>query len=161
MIGQSRASLHQHPPNSPHLIPPHWFSSEQVSILWISDNHGISSCNERAGSQKQATNSEISPALHLRSLIRRPVYIFICVEVSGCGLSASVNSYTSRIVSSVGFLVTPLTPLAPTILPPHLLQDSQVLPNVRLWVSASVSMGCWVKLFWWVAHQSMSIAEYN
>ena len=38
--------------------------------------------------------------------------------------SVSVSPYEPRLVDSVGFLVVSLTPLAPTILPPSLQQDS-------------------------------------
>ena len=40
------------------------------------------------------------------------------------GGSVSVSPYGPRLVDSVGFLVVSLTPLAPTILPAWLLQDS-------------------------------------
>lgn len=45
--------------------------------------------------------------------------------------------------------VVPFTPLSHTLFPPPLKQDSWALPNVWLWVSASVSISCWREPFWW------------
>ena len=59
--------------------------------------------------------------------------------------SVSVNRCEPRLVDSVGFLVVSLTPLAPTILLPLLQRILKALPNVWLWVSASVSISFWVK----------------
>jgi hypothetical protein len=76
---------------------------------------------------------------------------YICVESLGlshaCSLiggSVSVSSYGPRLVDSVGLLVVPLTPLAPEIFPPLFHMIPQALPNVWLWVSASVSIRSWV-----------------
>lgn len=66
-----------------------------------------------------------------------------CRPLAGC--SVSVRPYGLRLVDSVGFLVVPLTPLDPMILPSHLPQTPQVLSNDWLRVSASVSISFWVK----------------
>ena len=64
---------------------------------------------------------------------------------SSVGGSVSVRPYGTRLVNSVGFLVVSLTLLAPTILPLPLSWIPQALPNVWLWVFASVSISCWMK----------------
>ena len=59
--------------------------------------------------------------------------------------SLSVIPFGTRFVHFVDFLPFSLTLLAPTILPPCILKDSPVLPNLGQWVSPSVSISCWLK----------------
>ena len=58
--------------------------------------------------------------------------------------SISVNPYEPRLVGSVGFLVVPLTPLDPKVLPPLVRRIPQAPSNVWLWVSTSVPISIWM-----------------
>lgn len=71
------------------------------------------------------------------------------VDYSRVVSSVSVSPFEPKIVEFVGFIVVSLTPLAPTTLPPHILQDP--LSSTLCWagVSAFVSISCWLKPFWW------------
>jgi hypothetical protein len=57
-------------------------------------------------------------------------------------LSVFESLHGHKSVDSVGLLVVALTPLAPSFLPPILLQDSPSSAIVWLQVSASVSISC-------------------
>lgn len=81
------------------------------------------------GSQKQAEESEIAPALSVRSSTIRPSYTAIKymyaegLDQSHAGFlvgSVSVSPYEPRLVDFVDFLVLSLTPLTATILPSSL-----------------------------------------
>ena len=65
--------------------------------------------------------------------------------------SVSVGSYEQWLVDSVGFLVMCLTLLSP-ITPSSAGFPKLCLVLGWLWVSASVSISCWVKPLWWQLH---------
>ena len=61
------------------------------------------------------------------------------------GGSVSVNHHGPKIVGYVSLFLVYLTSLSPTVLPLSLPQDSPNSANVWLWVSASVSISCWMQ----------------
>lgn len=71
-----------------------------------------------------------------------------CVVDLGPGHSGSVSVSPCgfRLVDSIDLLLVSLTPLTPSILSPTPFpQDSWALPNVCLWVPASISIIYWMK----------------
>jgi hypothetical protein len=79
--------------------------------------------------------------------MKTELYIYICVGCKGWGALGPAHVCTlvggsvfgspqeSRLVDSVGLLVKSFSPPGPSVLP----------FNVWLWVSASVSVSCWVE----------------
>ena len=55
------------------------------------------------------------------------------------------KTYGPRIVDSISFLMVSLTSLGASICHPPFPKIRQAPPNVWLWVSASLSISCWVK----------------
>lgn len=92
-----------------------------------------------------------APVLSVRSPTTRSRYTILTYVQKSLGCSTqlpgwqfiSVSPYGLLLVDSVGFLdhsVVSLTPLTPTILSLPLLQDSQDIPHICLWVSPALSI---------------------
>jgi len=60
------------------------------------------------------------------------------------GASVSGNPQRSRLVNSVGVSMEFLSSPGPPVLPQDFVRKT--LSNIWLWVSTSVSFGCWVEL---------------
>jgi hypothetical protein len=87
-------------------------------------------------------DASIETELHICYIhARAPVQAHMSSLVGG---SVSISSQRSRSDNSVGPSEGLLSPSGPSILPPTLLCHWP-LPNVWLWVSASVSVSCWAE----------------
>ena len=106
--------------------------------------------SRREGSPKQVIETETAPAPTVRSPIRLSYTTVIFVQRAWVspmanyrvGGSVSVSPFEVKLVDFVGFLVVFLIPLTPMFLPPPCHRIPLVLPNICLWVSASVSISC-------------------
>ena len=91
---------------------------------------------------RDSPGSQMKTKLHICYICVGGIGLFYSCSVASD--SVSVSPYGSRLVDFVGLVVVTLTSLAPLILP-LFHKIPQAPPTAWLWVSASVSISCWVE----------------
>jgi len=128
--------------------------SEKRKLLLVPPHSGASSPSRTkqpfsTEAQWQATQRQLLLQLlggptgrYLLQICRGPRSVPACSLV---GSSISVSPCGLRLVDPVGPPVVSLTPPAHSLLSSHFIKTLQAPPAVWLWVSASVSIRCWMK----------------